>query len=146
MERETVILLRNKFEEAGIKKYTIEFNNNFVIGVGHENRAVIFDDENGVLWEVGPKNNGINDQGTKAVIRAFCYDEIQFFRAGVSTLKDGMNLLEASGCEITTEVTDVLNKLIGSSNGLYPIQSYPDTDKDGKPIMYGSMPSCRPGL
>ena len=145
MEKATVIFIRDKFKEAGIEQFTVEFNNNYSIHVGYDSHAVMWDDANGVLWEVGPKTNTIvHNVKNIGEWRAFCYDEIQFFRAGVN-FKEANVVANTSGCEVTEEVTNVIKKL-GSSSGIYPVQEYPDKDKDGNPVIYGSMPSCRSGL
>lgn len=146
MTVEMVTKLRSIFETAGITKYTLEFNNAFSIHVGYEQNYAVFDDANSIVWIYCNKSStsAWYDKDSVMEVRGYSYDEIQFIRAGVN-MKQAMAVANASGCEVTKELTEVLKELCNPS-GLYPIQSYPDKDDDGNAVLYGNMPYVHPGL
>lgn len=147
MEKELIIKTRTMFEEAEIKTYTVEFNNNIVIPVGYEGYYTEFRDDLEAILVMAPKKStrsAFITDGSCMEVAVYSYTEVQAFRAGVD-FKHAMNFKNVANVKNDEEATNIVKNLCRSSK-LYPIQSYPDRDTEGRPQMYGGLPSAKRGV
>lgn len=146
MTKELLIHARTCLEKAGIRTFTVEFNNNYSINAGYEGHYVAFDDDNECLWEFSPRVNKFDDK-SKMEVRCWSYSEVQFVRAGLD-FRDAMSIAKNFGCELTDELTEVIKTLCGvTALNVQKYQLPKDGEKvDDTPELLNGMPSCRPGL
>lgn len=145
MEKATILKIREVFEAAEIKEYTVEFNNNLNIHFGIEGVYSWWDDDNEILWCLKNKVSRSSDYRANGEIQAYSYTEIQFIRAGVN-YKEIKSVLNSTNCKINQEVTEIVNEICANHLHLYPETSYPGKDGDGKPILYNGRPTIRSGV
>ena len=148
MEKDLLLKTRQMFEDAGIERYTVEFNNNIVIPVGFEGYHVEFRDDIECITVLAPKKSSrsafIDPADSCMEVAVYSYTEVQAFRAGVN-FKLAMKFMDAADVKNKERATDIVKNLCRGSR-LYPIQSYPDKDSEGRPQMYGGLPSAKPGV
>lgn len=148
MEKDLLVKTRKIFEDAGIERYTVEFNNNIVIPVGFEGYHTEFRDDIDCIVVMAPKKSTrsafIDVEDSCMEVAVYSYTEVQAFRAGVG-FKPAMKFIDSANVKNKEAATNIVKKLCRGSR-LYPIQSYPDKDSEGRPQMYGGLPSAKPGV
>lgn len=100
MEKESVILIRDRFKEQGAKVLIVVADNNEWFR--NLNEFMIWDDSNEILWSLSINTDGATQPEAPFNVRATTYENIQYIKADFD--KFG--------------VTDLLNTLPLQSNQL----------------------------
>ena len=121
----------SNIEAAGIDRFTIYYNNSYIIEVNSESTKCIFDDANEMLWYFRVPNSVQPKDPRPLALECLEYDIIE--RVCVpSDYTHIMKYAELSGLTLTDEITEWVKKA-ASQSGLYPVQTLLK-DAEGKSV------------
>lgn len=141
MDKDLVRKTVDAIEGAGITRFFVYSEDRTeLLDVDSESTKAYFDDGNECVWFIRVSANVQPMDNRPMAFGCLPYEKIVAIAAPADTLSV-KKMAESVGYEFTDELTEWI-KVAGSQSGVYPVQSNPTIDEDGKPHLYTGIPTC----